>query len=209
MLGWRVIDSPRLAPVTRTTRFILTPQLDSVTYQSSDISLITGIQFLPQTVVGVIVNVVIGLLIHRWPAGANIMGLAALELFPPILVAVSNSKWVYWAAVFPALCVNVIGADSLYIISNLVISREFPKAKQGLAGGVFNTTAQFGKSLGLSLSSVVSAIVTKNTQSDSETVASAKGYQASFWFCLGLNVLALIIGVVGLRSLKRIGTKDD
>ena len=39
--------------------------------------------------------------------------------------------------------------------------------------------------------------------------ALMEGYRATFFFCLGLQVLALIISVVGLRKIGNVGHKRD
>lgn len=66
----------------------------------------------------------------------------------------------YWEFVFPALALNVIGPDTLFTVSNLVITGVFPAKTQALAGGVFNTVAQIGKSVGLALSAVIATSIT-------------------------------------------------
>lgn len=124
-------------------------------------------------------------------------------------MALSNPRWVYWAALFPSLSLNGVGADALYTISNILILREFPQAKQGLAGGVFNTMAQVGKSLGLALSAVISSVVTQNAHQSPPADAETDGYRAGFWFCLGLNAISLSVSAVGLRKVGRIGGKED
>src|SRR5579859_4321454 len=48
----------------------------------------------------------------------------------------------------------------LYTISNLAITSLFPVRTQALAGGVFNTIAQIGNSVGLAITSIVAASVT-------------------------------------------------
>ncbi len=48
----------------------------------------------------------------------------------------------------------------LYTISNLAITSLFPSRTQALAGGVFNTVAQIGNSVGLAITSIIAASVT-------------------------------------------------
>jgi len=47
----------------------------------------------------------------------------------------------------------------LYTISNLIIADAFPLSKQSLAGGVFNTVAQIGNSVGLAITAVIASTV--------------------------------------------------
>ncbi|KAI0521700.1 integral membrane protein [Xylaria bambusicola] len=163
--------------------------------------IMTGIQYLPQTIVGIIVNTIVGLSLHCWPAGPIIIGTTLLGVLPPIILALSDPNSSYWAAAFPALSIIVIGPDSLYIISNILISKEFPISRQGLAGGIFNTVAQVGKSIGLALSAVISSVVSQRSKEVSEAARLTEGYKAAFWFLLALNIVAFGVGVIGLRGL--------
>lgn len=77
--------------------------------------------------------------------------IAIIACIAPLLMAVVNPDWTYWAMAFPAVFFNPLGADGLFTISNLLITSLFPAKMQGLAGGVFNTVSQIGKSVGLAL----------------------------------------------------------
>lgn len=119
-------------------------------------------------------------------------------------MGLSGTDWAYWAAAFPAISLNVVGVDALYTIANLLISNRFPEDAQGLTGGVFNTMAQVGKSVGLALSAVITNSVTnKSTMGDAENKL-AEGYRAAIWFCLALYVVSLCTSLWGLRSVGRI-----
>ncbi|KEF59352.1 uncharacterized protein A1O9_04196 [Exophiala aquamarina CBS 119918] len=73
-------------------------------------------------------------------------------------VRASNCEYV-----FPALALNVIGPDTLFTVSYLVITGAFPKKTRAVAGGMSNTVAQVGKSVGLALSAVIAASVTRQS----------------------------------------------
>lgn len=79
------------------------------------------------------------LLVHRvradWLVGVS----TALSAVSPLLMAVSQRTWSYWAGPFTALTLNAMGADALFTVSNLVITDVFPESKQALAGSVFQT----------------------------------------------------------------------
>lgn len=91
------------------------------------------------------------------------------------------------------------------------MSEEFPAHTQALAGAVFNTVAQFGTSLGLTLIAVVAASVTKNEGDrgmDREEELLA-GYRAGFWTAFASMGIACIIGAFGLRRMGKVGVKRD
>ena len=53
-----------------------------------------------------------------------------------------------------------LSTDILFTVSLLVVSDMFPAHMQGLSGGVFNTCAQLGTAIGLTVTSVTSVSVT-------------------------------------------------
>ena len=82
---------------------------------------------------------------------------------------------------------------------------------QALAGAVFNTVAQFGTSLGLTLIAVIAASVTKK-EGEKEIGMEAEllaGYRAGFWTAFASMGIACIIGAFGLRRMGKVGVKRD
>jgi hypothetical protein len=82
---------------------------------------------------------------------------------------------------------------------------------QGLAGAVFNTIAQFGTSIGLTLFAIISASVTKESSyvQKGSPEALLLGYKAVFWTCFALMLLATGIGAWGLRTVGKVGLKRE
>jgi predicted MFS family arabinose efflux permease len=163
-----------------------------------------ALQFLPSPVAGTIASAVIGCLIHRYRADCIIIGATIMSCAPPLLLAVSNVQLPYWAEEFPSVILNSTGADALFIISNLLITSMFVHEKQGLAGGVFNTVAQIGRSSGIMIVGLVSDSITASSSPGDRSSPGAlmKGYRAASWLCLALNVA--VIGIVAWR-LRRVG----
>lgn len=93
----------------------------------------------------------------------------------------------------------------------LVVSDVFPARTQALAGAVFNTVAQLGTSMGLTLMAVIAASVTEssNFPSKSSPDSLMMGYRVSFWAAFAWMVLACLIGVYGLRGIGKVGLKED
>lgn len=168
----------------------------------------TSIRFLPQTVVGVVVNAAVGLLIHRFSVFWVLITSCLISLSAPILMGLSGTRWIYWAAAFPAISLNVVGADCFYTIANLLISSQFPENEKGLAGGVFNTLAQVGKSLGLALSAVITDAITDSSKLNEEGDRVAEGYRGGFWFCLAFSVMTLCVVWWGLRKCGKIDKEE-
>lgn len=102
----------------------------------------------------------------------------------------------------------------LYTISNLAITSLFPVRTQALAGGVFNTLAQIGNSVGLAITSIVAASVTASERSHEVgnvdvTGTLWDGYRATFWTCFGAYVVSSFICAGGMRGLGKVGLKVE
>lgn len=170
----------------------------------------TSIRFLPAPIVGVAVNLLMGLIIHRIRANWAIILATLISCISPILTAVMKPSDSYWEFVFPSIALNALGPDVLFTASNLIITDAFPDKTQALAGGVFNTVAQIGKSVGLALSAVIASTVSANaSHSKSEQLVLLEGYQAAWWFILGITALTIVISAVGLRGIGRLGLKRE
>lgn len=159
----------------------------------------TSIQFLPETVVGIFINAAVGLFVNRFSAFWIIVISTAISLPASLLMGLSATDSNYWVAAFPAICLIVVGPDSLYTIANLLISSLFPEDAQGLTGGVFNTMAQVGKSVGLALTAVISNAMTGKRHEEN----LVDGYRGGMWFCLALNAAALCVSFWGLRQVGK------
>jgi len=168
----------------------------------------TALCFLPEPVSGILSNVAIGLFVHKVRGDVIVSAATALSCVSPLLMALASPSWSYWAAAFPAVVIVPVGSDSLFTISNLVITSQFPGNTQGLAGGVFNTVSQVGKSVGLALGAVIANTVTARARGTEEQEL-LEGYKATFWFCLALNVTTLLLGFWGLRTIGKVGLKRD
>ena len=171
----------------------------------------SSLYFLPAPVSGAISNILVGFIVHRVSAHWLVLGGSAISALGPLVMAFAKPDSLYWTHAFLANTFNPVGADSLYTTANLLISSAFPPKTQGLAGGVFNTVAQIGKSVGLALVAVIAASVTKQSEyKDKESPpALLEGYRATFWFCFSMILLALVIGVFGLRKAGKVGHKRD
>jgi hypothetical protein len=85
------------------------------------------------------------------------------------------------------------------------VSNAFPPTKQSLAGGVFNTVAQIGNSVGLAIAAVIAATVTASSKSGPETSTAAvlNGYRAAWWAELGSFLIVVLLGGIQLFGIGR------
>ncbi|KAF2101784.1 integral membrane protein [Rhizodiscina lignyota] len=171
----------------------------------------TSVHFLPSPAAGATVNIMMALIVHRVRADVAIIISLVVSAISPLIMAFAMPSWSFWAGPFPALFLNPVGSDVLFTISNLVITSVFPARTQALAGGVFNTVSQIGKSVGLATAAVVAASVTARSEYENKRSPEAllEGYHASFWYLFALTLAALGVSLWGLRKIGKVGLKQD
>ncbi|KAK7707403.1 hypothetical protein SLS57_009273 [Botryosphaeria dothidea] len=121
----------------------------------------TSVRFLPNAVMGIILSVGTGLILHRFSAYWIVLLASLVTAISPLLLAITNPDWSYWYTLFWAVMLSAIAADVLFVVSNLIITSIFPPSTQALAGAVFNTVSQFGTAVGLAIMGVISSNVIK------------------------------------------------
>jgi len=82
---------------------------------------------------------------------------------------------------------------------------------QALGGAVFNTCAQLGNAIGLSVTQVIASSVTNGfyDAKDHSPEALMKGYRVAFWTMFGWMAFACLVCVGGLRRVGAIGVRRD
>jgi predicted MFS family arabinose efflux permease len=169
----------------------------------------TSYRLLPMVAAGAVTNVATGFLVHRVEANILVTATAALSVVGPLMMALANPTWSYWAGAFVTALLLPIGADTLFTISNLVITSVFPARTHGLAGGVFNTVAQIGNSFGLAIGAVVASTVSAGWVNKTSVPALAAGYRGVFWTCLGAQLAVVVVARWGLRGSGKVGLKSE
>ena len=152
-----------------------------------------------------------GVLVDKVPVLQAVLVSSILAAGAPLLMAVINPNWPYWYDAFFAQALGPLSVDILFTVGILVISDQFPDRTQALAGAVFNTVAQLGASIGLTVMQVISITVTKDSRyKDKDTPAAIEvGYKASFWAMFAWMAVSCVVGGFGLRKLGKIGQKRD
>ncbi|CAG5160146.1 uncharacterized protein ALTATR162_LOCUS5748 [Alternaria atra] len=186
--------------------------------------LATSLYLLPNLTTGVLLQIFVGLFIHRVPARWLVAGSAFICALSPLLMAVVPPAWSYWKLAFWAQIFAPFSADVLFTVGLIIVSDNFPEKTQALAGAVFNTVAQFGMSLGMGSCQVVALGVQVKSGSagsaghgdgeggafeDQDDVALLKGYRASYWLMFGYMLVCMMIAIVGLRKAGKVGLKRE
>lgn len=180
--------------------------------------LTTSLYLFPSVVVGVILNLSVGLLVHRLPARWLVTLSSLLCSLAPFIMTRVNPASSYWHLEFWSQIFTPLSADVLFTVGLIIVSDNFPKETQALAGAVFNTVAQFGQSLGIGVCQVVALGVMGGADhgqvegggvENTEEAALLRGYRASFWTMFAYMVVCGLIAIVGLRKAGKVGLKRE
>ncbi|CAI7612775.1 unnamed protein product [Penicillium glandicola] len=148
------------------------------------------VQLLPMVVSGVLVNVVCGLLLHR-VSNKILTGVGALAYTGAFLIlGFMKEDATYWAFIFPALVLVVVGADIQFNVTNMYVMSTLPPSQQSVAGGIFNTVNKLCSNLGLGIAtSVQSSVALRMTAS----TPAIRPYLSVYWFAAAASGVSLIL----------------
>jgi MFS family permease len=105
-----------------------------------------------------------------------------------------------YAAMFPTMILLGLAFALAYGPLTIAATDGVPEAEQGLAGGLLNTSFQFGAALGLAIVAAVQVAVTGGSGTPQ---AMLDGFQAALLVPLGAAVLAAAVIASGLRGGRR------
>jgi MFS family permease len=173
----------------------------------------TSLRFLPMVVTGSATNFITGYAVKRVRADILVLTSAALTAISPLLMAITQPGWSYWTTAFFAVALTPICADVLFTVANLLITSVFPEKSHGLAGGIFNTIANIGCSIGLAVTAVVASSVTLREMEGKGAVENKQelldGYRAAFWLAFGVGLSVCVVVGWGLRKIGKVGVKIE
>lgn len=159
---------------------------------------------------GVVLSFTTGLVVDKIPTVWLVVGSSILCAIAPLLMALVQPQWPYWYNAFFAQLLMPISGDVLFTIGLIVVSNVFPEDTQSLGGAVFNTAAQFGNSLGLTVMQVVSTLTAKGEPGAAGSPEKLMaGYRATFWTMFALMVSCAFVSTFGLRRAGKVGAKRD
>lgn len=173
-------------------------------------ALMASVKYIPMVISGLVINIVTGFLVKRVSADILCTCAAVASSIAPLLMAIARPEWSYWTATFFATILIPVSADTLFTVSNLVITSAFPPKTHGLAGGVFNTISQIGMSVGIAITAVASnSVIEHELPHTDRKTALLKGYRATYWISFGAAVMMVALSLWGLRSIGKIGLKKE
>ncbi|KAL7935374.1 MFS general substrate transporter [Trichoderma chlorosporum] len=178
----------------------------------------TMLRFIPTGVGGAIVSIVVSQLLDRVPTvfilitGNLSVSVANLLYAVPIPPTTS-----YFAYGLPAMVLSVVGADTTWPCLSLFTSRALPREHQAVGGALINAVGQFGRSIGLALSTATQTAVMANGRGVSvKNVGSIKawepesleGLRAASWLNFALGVASLVVVLIAFPTLEIVGKAE-
>lgn len=104
-----------------------------------------------------------------------------------------------YAVMLPAMLLLGTAFALAYGPLTIAATDDIEEAEQGLAGGLFNTSFQFGSALGLAIATAVNVAVT-DSESPSELLS---GYHAAFVVSIAGATLGLLVILTAFRRARR------
>ncbi|KAI0177007.1 major facilitator superfamily domain-containing protein [Pestalotiopsis sp. NC0098] len=170
-----------------------------------------SIRILPSLIAGGLANLSTGIFVNRMPVKWVVLVSSGLSAGAALLMALIQPAWPYWYDAFFAQILAPLSTDILFTVGLLVVSDVFPAHMQALSGAVFNTCAQLGTAIGLTVTSVISASVTAASRDPDKASPGAlmEGYRAVFWTMFAWMVVVCLVSALGLRRVGGVGVKRD
>lgn len=158
--------------------------------------LITGLAFLPMTLVSVLASGIAARLVSR--IGARLLlllGMLALAGGTALLSQISPHG-TYLISVLPGLLFVAVGLGFGFTIGTLAATAGVDAGQQGVASGILSTSQQLGGAIGLAILTAVASMVTASvTIPTAQTLTD--GFRAAFLVACGFALIAaLVVGVL-------------
>ena len=158
--------------------------------------LLSAVWYTPMAAGGIILATMGGFTMHLLPGRllliiSGLGGVAQMLFFA--LVPAEINKVTFWGFVFPAMIGSTLNIDITYNVTNVFITTNVPRHRQGAAGAVIFSLLFLGTSFFLGLADIVVA--------ETEWKGTRGSYKAAFWFGTAASAVTLI-----LYSTIRIGS---
>ncbi|KAK0286538.1 hypothetical protein LTR91_014903 [Friedmanniomyces endolithicus] len=152
-----------------------------------------AVHLLPMAIMGIIVNIVAGLILHR-VSNKLIMLVAKLSYTSSfLLIAFNKTDSSYWSFFFPSFILLVMGADLEFNVANMYVMSSMPPSQQSIAGGIFQTVAKLCTTLGFGITTAIFSSVQRDPRLASYWDTTTQPYTATFWFSVACSVAGLML----------------
>ncbi|KJZ78372.1 hypothetical protein HIM_02410 [Hirsutella minnesotensis 3608] len=175
----------------------------------------TMLRFVPAGVMGAIIAFIVAQLLSRVPTFFLLVcGNLAVPIASLLFALPISPRTSYFAYGFPAMILAVIGADTTWPCLTLFTSQALPSEDQAIGGALINAVSQFGRAIGLAISTSVQTAVMANARGVPVSTAggirawepeSLRGLRAANWTNFAYGIASLSVVLVAFRSMDIVG----
>lgn len=159
-----------------------------------DSALECAIHLLPLCIMGILVNVVAALVLHRISNKTLMFVGTSAYVIGCLLLALNLQTDSYWAFCFPSFLLLVIGADLEFNVANMFVMTSLPPHKQGVAGSIFQTVDKLATTIGFGIATAIFNAVQEKPRLGSyyKHAEATQPYSATFLFAVAAALLSLL-----------------
>ncbi|KAK6065839.1 WD domain-containing protein [Seiridium cupressi] len=148
-----------------------------------------AVHLLPMAIAGLTWNVVAGHILHKVNNTLIMIGGSLCFLAASLLLAFMKSDSSYWAFIFPALILNVAGADFNFNVANMYVMSSLPSHQQSLAGGIFNVVIRLSSTAVMGITTAVFSSVELTPEGMADPMLK---YTRTFQACVALAAASVL-----------------
>jgi MFS family permease len=152
-----------------------------------------AVHVLPMAVMGIIVNVFAGMVLHK-VSNKLLMFIGTIAYtIAFLLLAFNRQSSSYWAFSFPAFVLMVVGADLEFNVANMYVMSSLPPAQQSIAGGIFQTVTRLCMTVAFGVTTALFNAVQQNPTMPAYWDRETQPFTATFWFALACSVVSVVL----------------
>ncbi|KAJ9095175.1 hypothetical protein QFC20_006714 [Naganishia adeliensis] len=165
-------------------------------------SIMTAVHFLPISIGGGIIFILIGYLPpQKFPLKIRMVLGALVGMVGTILLIFGQNQKDYWPFVATGFFIGSIGIAMVFISANNSLLMAVPTEYSGVVGGVFNATLQLGAVAGLAINATIQSFFPDHAAEVSgEHRIAWKGYQSNFIFMAAVVAVLAIVSAIWFKN---------
>ncbi|KAI1185762.1 MFS general substrate transporter [Nemania serpens] len=160
-----------------------------------------AVRLLPMAIAGLLWNILAGRILHKVNNTLLMIFGAVSYLGAALLFSFMGADSNYWAFVFPALVLNVAGADLQFNVANMYVLQSLPSHQQSLAGGIFNVVIRLSNTAVLGISTAIFSSVQTTPAGIADPILK---YARTFQSTIALAAVGVLIS-----PFIRLGTQGN
>ncbi|KAI1856221.1 hypothetical protein JX265_011733 [Neoarthrinium moseri] len=164
-------------------------------------TIMVAVRLLPMAVAGLAWNVVAGHILHKVNNTMIMIFGSLCFLGASLLFAFMGPESNYWAFIFPALVLNVAGADLNFNVANMYVMSSLPPHQQSLAGGIFNVVIRLSSTAVMGITTAVFSSVELTAEGMTDPMLK---YTRTFQACVALSAAGVLFS-----PFIRLGTQGN